>query len=79
MMDELSSEACPEHELYGLVGKAIARKDGRDDFLFYFNSTTSPLYVIHLTWRKESSPHWSSITPFESKEDFIETWERIYD
>jgi hypothetical protein len=79
MSEELANETCSEHQLHGLKSKAIARKDGRDDFLFIVNGATSPLYVVHLTWQKETSPNWPHITPFESKDDFLQNWRRIFD
>ncbi len=37
MTDELAKEVCSEHELFGLEYVALARIDGRDDFLFSVN------------------------------------------
>ena len=76
---ELSRETCDAHKLHGLKSRALARKDGRDDFLFEIEGAPYPLYIVHLTWSKETSPDWPWITAFESKEDFIENWRKIYD
>ncbi|KUM53569.1 hypothetical protein [Rheinheimera sp. EpRS3] len=76
---ELGRETCETHKLHGLNSKALARKDGRDDFLFKIEGAPRPLYVVHLTWSKETSPDWPWITEFGSKTDFIENWRKIYD
>jgi hypothetical protein len=79
MKKELAMETCAEHLLYGKEVVVIARKDGRDDFLFSVSGAASPLYVVHLTWSKETKPEWPWVTPFRNKEDFLENWRRIYD
>lgn len=79
MNDELNKEMCKGHKLYGLKFKALARKADRDVFLFNVEGAGSPLYVVHLTWSKETSPEWPWITPFESKDDFTSNWKRIYE
>ena len=79
MVSELEAELCAKHELSGCKSIALARKDGRDDFLFQIEGANQPLYVVHLTWQKESSPSWPTIESFTDKRDFIENWYRIYD
>ena len=78
MTSELTHEICNEHILYGKDLHVIARKDGRDDFLFVGEDLESKLYVVHLTWRKEPTPEWPMTTSFEDKNDFFENWQRIY-
>ncbi len=73
---ELARELCPQHPLFGLVAQALAKKKGRDDFLFAIEGTDAPYYVVHLTWRKEHSPLWPAATSFASKEDFLHHWQR---
>lgn len=74
---ELRRELCKGHVLYGKEFMAIARREDRDDFLYYIKDSDVPLYSVHLTWNKESTPEWPYADAFESKEDFLSGWQRI--
>lgn len=73
---ELQKEVAPGHVLYGRVVRAIARRTGQDDFLFEVPDAAAPLYVVHLTWSRETRPEFPASTPYESLEDFCERWPR---
>lgn len=68
---ELSSELAPNHALYGLKSRAVANRIDRDDVLFTVDGGSSPLAVVHLTWRKESDPNWPSTKLFASWEEWV--------
>ncbi len=46
---ELAREVCSEHILANVSAKCIARRDGRDDFLFQVKLDDSEYAVAHLT------------------------------
>jgi hypothetical protein len=74
---ELASELCLTHALNGLALTAVARRDRRDDFLFRREDGQDGCFVVHLTWRKESSADWPYTTQFSSLDDFSANWRRI--
>jgi len=76
---ELNREICEEHVLAGRSMEALARLNGRDDFLFRDKHVTDDCFVVHLTWRKESSPDFPWTTRFISFDDFYQNWKRIWD
>lgn len=69
---ELRKEMCKGHVLYGKEILAIARREDRDDFLFYVKNSDVALYSVHLTWNKENAPEWPYAAAFESKENFYQ-------
>jgi hypothetical protein len=76
---ELKREVCSLHPLFGLTVVCIARREGRDDFLFSLPTHSKPLAVIHLTWSKEKTTDFPWTTLFESAEDFTANWKRIFE
>src|SRR5271169_8506 len=68
---ELSSELVPKHVLYGLTARAVAARIDRDDVLFEIEGADMELAVVHLTWRKESDPHWPTTRFFASWEQWV--------
>lgn len=76
---ELKREVCDEHVLAGRSMEAVARLNGRDDFLFRDNRSTDECFVVHLTWREEASPDFPWTTRFSSFVDFSQNWKRIWD
>lgn len=76
---EMERELCPLHPLYDLVGHCVGRRDGEDDFLFYFPTHPKPVVVVHLTWSREETSDFPSATFFTSAEDFSQNWRRIFD
>jgi len=68
---ELSAELSRSHLLYGLKANAVASRIDRDDVLFEIHGGSSPLAVVHLSWRKESDPRWPTTTLFTSWEEWV--------
>lgn len=68
---ELYKEICAGHVLYGVKVKAVALRVDRDDVLFELVDQKCPLAVVHLTWRKETTPAWPSAKLFESWERWV--------
>ncbi len=79
MEKELKREVSKGHLLKGQKSIALARMDGRDDFLFNTPHMSDSIHVVHLTWSKESDPAWPMGTGFIDKGDFINNWKRVYD
>lgn len=79
LVKELKNEAPKGHVLYGLDCTALAKHENSDDYLFSVAGASAPLYSVHLTWSKESDPFWPASVPFESKDNFIHDWEKIFD
>lgn len=76
---ELNREMCETHMLYGSAVKAIARFEKRDDFLFCDSDVESACYVVHLSWTEETKPDFPWTTKFDSIDDFVSNWQRIWD
>jgi hypothetical protein len=70
---ELQRELCPQHILYNIPARAIARKDRRDDFLFKIPDNC--FAQVHLTWQQETNPFWPSTELFSS----FEAWKTSLD
>jgi len=74
---ELYGEVQAGHPLYGIMVKTLARRDGRDDFLFAVESEPPRWAVVHLTWvyvryGRPDTPPWPATQLFES----VEAWHR---
>ncbi len=79
---ELARETCAGHPLHNARVQAVYRRYPHDDVLFNVFQLDIPYYCVHLTWRKELSPLWPSITRFASIQDFCENYQMtrmIYD
>lgn len=76
---ELKREACSLHPLFGLKSQCIARRDDRDDFLFFCPEHSHTIAVVHLTWSKEKTADFPWTTFFEDGDDFIANWGRIFE
>lgn len=50
--DELRRELSPQHQLYGVTARAVARRQDNDDVLFelFGNGAPADFAVVHLTW-----------------------------
>jgi len=70
MEEELAREVCKKHVLYEKSVNAVARRDDRDDFLFVDKNSDS-IFLVHLTWSKETSPDWPSVDSFSHKGIFL--------
>ena len=75
--NQLYRELTPEHPLFGIAARAIARRIDNDDVLFALSSPSSailPLAVVHLGWTLEATP--SALFPttefFASLEEWVE-------
>ena len=75
---ELANELCDDHLLMGKTLECIAKKDARDDFLF-IEPNKKQVYVVHLTWQKETSSNYPSFVTFVDRKDFFYNWKRIYE
>ena len=71
LSDRLKSEAPPKHVLYGLKARAVATRIDTDDVLFEIESGQMPLAVVHMTWRKETDPHWPGTKLFQSWDQWV--------
>ncbi|ULH15527.1 hypothetical protein MF271_16695 [Deinococcus sp. KNUC1210] len=74
---ELSGEVVMGHPLHGVQVRTLARRDGRDDFLFELLDSPGQLAVVHLTWVHTRYGHadrppwpWTRIHPS------IDEWKR---
>lgn len=76
---ELAKEISQKHPLAGVFAKCISRIGDRDDFLFALGAHEKPLAIVHLTWSKETDPEFPQTTFFDSEEDFLQNWKKIFD
>ena len=70
LVDELSREMCIEHILWNLPLYIIGRRADCDDVLFGLNDGSGRVAVVHLTYRRESSPQWPKVEMFSNISDF---------
>jgi hypothetical protein len=63
---ELRQELSPQHQLYDVVLKTIARRLDRDDVLFEATDAPYAYTIVHLTWRMETDPKWPTTVVFDS-------------
>ena len=77
--DELKNEISEHHPTAGIELIAVARLEGRDDFLFQNLGADDDWFVVHLTWRKEASFDFPWTTHFASFSDFRANWKKIWD
>jgi len=57
---------------------AVARRDGRDDYLF-LDEQSQKYYSVHLTWSIETDPFWPNTTEFSDFNEFFQNWRKIFD
>ena len=71
---ELQCELSPEHVLYGIEAKAIARSRARDDVLFELVGHKYPLAHVHLTWSQKrlQDSRWPKTQFFANWEDWVQ-------
>jgi len=63
--EELVREcASTEHPLYGVEVRAIARCVASDDVLYELPGS-GRLAIVHLTWSRETDPHWPGCDFFD--------------
>lgn len=70
LSNELQRELPAGHELHGRQFTALARCVGEDDVVFETRDGSRRIYLVRLTWTRESNPEWPSATEFESIEEF---------
>ncbi len=51
-LNQLKTEVCPDHVMYGLPVRMIGRDGGSDDTLFEILDGTGRFALVHLTWAK---------------------------
>ena len=72
--EELQKELCDTHVLYPfrLSARAIAKREDRDDFLFWLPHADKIIAVVHLTWKHEADARWPQTSLLNSLTDFVE-------
>lgn len=76
LVAELQREVCAKHVLFQRHVRAVGRSALRDDVLFASLEGDGVVYVVHLTWDRESDPEWPFTTRFESIGHFFRRWPR---
>lgn len=74
MERELHRELSPEHPLYDLPVRALARRQDCDDVLFQIADGTDRVAVVHLTWKQGGSetPPWPISATFPNFTAWVE-------
>ena len=69
---ELRSELCPSHVLYGIPVRQIGHRVDCDDALFELLDSSNRLAVVHLTFAQhpEPDPKWPETRLFTNWEQF---------
>ncbi|MDR7017852.1 hypothetical protein [Acinetobacter sp. 3657] len=73
--NELKRELILGHVLFDKKAVAIARKEGEDDILFFFENQEDQYAEVHLTWNHETNPILPSTLLFRSFNDWKKTIE----
>jgi len=71
---ELQREMSNGHVLKDESFECIARREDRDDFLFYVTSIEK-FAIVHLTWNVEKSPDWPTTTLYNSFDELRQNWD----
>ena len=71
VVQELRREMPPGHVLEHARLTPLARRRGRDDVLVRAVGAPCSLYVVHLTWRRETDPTWPAVRPYPTVSDFF--------
>lgn len=71
-VQELRSELCDAHVLFGIPVRAIATRQDCDDVLFELLDGSGRFAVVHLTYAQhpEPGPRWPQTTLFKNWEHF---------
>ena len=72
LLSELRREMPVAHVLHGKRLLPLARRDDRDDVLLQELAEDGKLWLVHLTWRQETEPHWPAATPLRDLSAFHE-------
>lgn len=70
LSNELIREVPSGHVLYEVNASVVARREGRDDFLFLIEHPEYKYAEVHLTWSIETDPVWPSASLFKSIGDW---------
>jgi len=77
LVRELEKELSPDHELYyAPIRHALARRADRDDVLYA--SDDGVWYLVHLTWKKETSPEWPRYDEFPTLQEAVDEIEQRF-
>jgi hypothetical protein len=68
--EELKREVCKDHLLFDMQGKAVARRQNRDDFIFRMDN--GRWAWVHLTWKIETRVEWPSSELFNSLDECLD-------
>ena len=73
---ELRKELCDTHVLHphGRGAAAIAKREDRDDFLFWLPRDNPSWAIVHLTFKgtRETDPRWPRCSWLQSLTEFVE-------
>lgn len=75
--DELKRELSSEHILFGVSAIAIARKEERDDILFFLKNCAYQYAEVHLTWHIETDCKWPSTILFKTFNEWKHSIESV--
>ena len=69
---QLAREVGPQHRLFGIPARLIARRQDNDDCLFELPD--GRVADVHLTWRQgqEEDPRWPSTAIYASIDEWVE-------
>lgn len=67
---ELKRELFSNHVLYNVEAFTVARKIGRDDYLFSILHPEYKFAEVHLTWSIETESIWPSTSLFKNFDDW---------
>ncbi len=74
--EELRKELSSQHTLYPYrqSARAIAKREDRDDFLFWLPQADQMFAIVHLTFKGglETDPNWPSTSMLNSLAEFVE-------
>lgn len=57
--------------MFGLPVRTAAARIDSDDFLFEISDGSGRYAVVHLTWKKESSPEWPHSEIYASFQEWV--------
>lgn len=74
LLQELMRGLPKGHELEGIPLIVGARAEGTDDVLFCSLDGQGPVFLVHLTWQKETDPRWPSTRKYQSMAEFLKEY-----
>ncbi len=75
--NELYSELCPQHVLFGVKARPVGHRQDCDDVLFELLDGSGRFAVVHLTYAQhpEPDPRWPCTTIYQDLAEFMKTME----